>query len=61
MSALKSKFARLTPRCKHHVLISMAVGSATLAHYLFTWFAPEFSGLSPLAGFAASLAWIWAD
>lgn len=51
----------MTTRCKHHVLITAAVGCATLSHYLFSYFAPEYLGFSPLAGFLASLIWIWND
>lgn len=61
MGKLKAKIVSMSPRCRHHCLITLAVGSATLAHYVLTWFAPSLVDLSPLAGFAASLAWIWAD
>lgn len=62
MHKLRTKLANMSPRSKHHLLITLAVGSATLAHYLLAWLAPpSWINLSPLAGFAASLAWIWID
>ncbi len=51
----------LTTRFKHHITVTAAVGSATAAHYILQAFAPDFLALSPLAGFAASLYWIWKD
>lgn len=51
----------MTARVKHHVTVTMAVGAATAAHYLLAAIAPEHIGLSPLAGFLASLYWIWKD
>lgn len=51
----------MTSRIKHHVTVTMAVGAAVVAHYILEAFAPAHIGLSPLAGFFASLYWIWKD
>lgn len=61
MRAVQTRLAKLSPRNRHHLLITFAVASATLAHYLFVWFAPALTDLSPLASFVSSLAWIWID
>lgn len=51
----------MTTRCRHHLIITAAVGCATASHYIFSYFAPDYLGFSPLAGFLASLIWIWND
>lgn len=58
---IKQRIARMSPRARHHTMITLAVGSATAAHYVFAWCAPDLINLSPLAGFVSSLIWIWAD
>lgn len=59
---LAATFGRcLTTRAKHHMSVTMAVGGATAAHYMLEAFAPAYLHFSPLAGFIASLYWIWRD
>lgn len=46
------------PRMRHHVGITAACGLYTAFHY---WAPADWQAFSPLAGFFASLLWIWSD
>lgn len=51
----------MSHRSRHHLLVTFVVGISIAAHYILHYVYPELLHLSPLAGFLASLFWIWKD
>lgn len=46
---------------KAQLLVTVAVGVATVAHFLCGLYAPRLEPLAPLAGLLANLVWIWVE
>ncbi len=51
----------MTKKKKHHCIVTLAVGLSVVAHYILEHIAPDYSALSPLAGFGANMVWIWLE
>jgi len=51
----------MTHKQKHHIGVTLAIGLALVAERVLEAWAPEWKHLSPLAGFAANLTWVWWD
>jgi hypothetical protein len=51
----------MSPRARHHTIVTVVVALGVVAHYVFTFVKPEWINLSPLAGLLTSLFWIWKD
>ncbi len=52
---------KLTPKQRHHVGVTLVVAVATAAHFITEALAPSLTAVSPLAGLAANLFWIWSE